>query len=209
MFSWFVFYGYLFRASKINRTLPGIAVFLILESLPYSCSRQHPSNVFPIIPALTLLAICHIKSCIMTLTANNYGQRISISMAWINRIALFIIYFWFGFLKLIARSPAEALVTSLHRITIGHFIRIQCFLVTLGVAECIIGILWLVPRFTKWTMIIFFAQLFTTFLPLFIMPDQTWSDFMVLSLPGQYILKNIVLVACALTIYRDYRLKTN
>jgi uncharacterized membrane protein YkgB len=145
----------------------------------------------------------------MTLTANDYGHRISFSISWVNRVALFIIYFWFGFLKLISRSPAETLVTNLHRMTIGHVIRIHCFLITLGIAECTIGLLWLVPRFTKWTIIIFFSQMFTTFLPLFIMPDQTWSHFMVLSLSGQYILKNIVLIACALTIYQDYRLKTN
>ena len=54
---------------------------------------------------------------------------------------------------------------------------------------------------------VFFSQMATTFLPLFIMPDQTWSHFLVLSLSGQYILKNIVLVACALTIFKDYRLK--
>ncbi|HLZ89190.1 MAG TPA: DUF417 family protein, partial [Puia sp.] len=107
------------------------------------------------------------------------------------------------------RSPAEALVTNLHRITIGHFIRIQCFLVTLGIIECTIGILWLVPKFTKWVIVVFFSQMFTTFLPLFIMRDQTWSDFAVLSLSGQYILKNIVLVACALTIYKDYRLRSS
>jgi len=39
------------------------------------------------------------------------------------------------------------------------------------------------------------------------MPDQTWNHFLVLSLSGQYILKNIVLIACALTIYKDYRLR--
>src|SRR5882724_10301530 len=143
----------------------------------------------------------------MTMTTNGYRQRISPSISWINRFALFIVYFWFGLLKLISKSPAETLVTNLHRITVGHFIRIQFFLVGLGIIECAIGILWLVPKFTKWTLIIFFSQMITTFLPLFILRDQTWSDFLVLSLSGQYILKNIVLVACALTIYRDYRLK--
>ncbi len=143
----------------------------------------------------------------MTIT-NSYWYRFPFLISWINRASLFIIYFWFGLLKLISRSPAEALVTNLHRITIGHFIRIQCFLVTLGVIECSIGIMWLVPKFTKWAILVFFSQMITTFLPLFIMRDQTWSDFPVLSLSGQYILKNIVLVACALTIYKDYRLKS-
>ena len=161
----------------------------------------------PAIPALTLLAVCHIKPLIMTITDNSHWYRISLSIPWINRASLFIIYFWFGLLKLISKSPAEALVTNLHRITISHFIRIQCFLIILGITECTIGILWLVPKFTKLTIMVFFSQMATTFLPLFIMPDQTWNDFLVLSLSGQYILKNIVLVACALTIFKDYRLK--
>ena len=144
----------------------------------------------------------------MTITDNSYWYRISLSIPWINRASLFIIYFWFGLLKLFSLSPAEELVTNLHRITIGHFIRIKCFLIMLGSIECAIGILWLVPKFTKWTIMIFFSQMATTFLPLIIMPDQTWSHFLVLSLSGQYILKNIVLVACALSIYRDYRLNS-
>lgn len=193
-------------------------IFNCLTSCPFLKTYHfNTPQLFTVTPALTLFAMCHkrdlagilIKPYNMTLTANNYGNRIPFSIAWTNRAALFIIYFWFGFLKLISRSPAEALVTNLHKITISHLIRIQCFLITLGAAECIIGILWLVPRFTKWAIILFFSQMFTAFLPLFIMPDETWNDFMVLSLSGQYILKNIVLVACALTIYRDYRLKSS
>lgn len=144
----------------------------------------------------------------MTLTANNSEVRISFPILWINRVSLFIIYFWFGLLKLISKSPAEALVTNLHRITVSHFIRINCFLFLLGGMECVIGILWLVPKITKLTLIFFLSQMIATFLPLFILRDQTWNDFLVLSLSGQYILKNIVLIACALTIYQDYQRKS-
>jgi uncharacterized membrane protein YkgB len=144
----------------------------------------------------------------MTLTANNSEVRTSFPILWINRVSLFIIYFWFGLLKLLSKSPAEALVANLHRITVSRFIRINCFLFLLGGMECIIGILWLVPKTTKLTLIFFLSQMIATFLPLFIMRDQTWNDFLVLSLSGQYILKNIVLIACALTIYQDYRLKS-
>jgi len=144
----------------------------------------------------------------MTIT-NSYRFRIFFSVIWINRFALFIIYFWFGLLKIISKSPAEALITNLHRITISRLVGIRGFLVALGIMECAIGILWLVPKCTKWTLIVFFSQVLTTLLPLFILRDQTWSDFLVLSLSGQYILKNIVLIACALTIYKDYQLRNN
>jgi uncharacterized membrane protein YkgB len=182
-----------------------ILVVILFARYQDPSARYLPFH-YTVIPASALFAICHIKPSTMTLTVNNYVRRVAFLISWINRTSLFIVYFWFGLLKLISKSPAEALIADLHRITIGHLIRIKCFLLVLGTAECLIGILWLVPRFTKWTMIVFFSQMITTFLPLFITPDQTWSHFMVLSLSGQYILKNIVLVACALTIYQDYRL---
>ena len=42
--------------------------------------------------------------------------------------------------------------------------------------------------------------MFGTVTPLFLFPDVTWSDVLVPTLEGQYILKNIVFVAAALTI---------
>jgi hypothetical protein len=42
--------------------------------------------------------------------------------------------------------------------------------------------------------------MFGTVTPLFLFPEVTWSDVLVPTLEGQYILKNIVFVAAALTI---------
>jgi uncharacterized membrane protein YphA (DoxX/SURF4 family) len=81
-------------------------------------------------------------------------------------MSLFVVFFWFGFLKVISISPAEELVAHLHQATIAPFISIEHFLIFLGVLECIIGILWLIPRLTKVSAIIFATQMFTTFLPL-------------------------------------------
>jgi uncharacterized membrane protein YkgB len=39
-----------------------------------------------------------------------------------------------------------------------------------------------------------------TFLPLFILPQETWSGFLVPTLEGQYIIKNLVLIAAAIGI---------
>ncbi len=127
------------------------------------------------------------------------------SVIWFNRLALFIIFFWFGLLKIIQLSPAEQLISHLHQVTIGEFISIDKFLMLLGVTECVIGILWLVPSFTKYAIVIFLAQMITTFLPLIILPEEVWDNILVLSLSGQYILKNVVLVASAFTIYTNCR----
>ncbi|CAH0994457.1 hypothetical protein EMA8858_00567 [Emticicia aquatica] len=127
---------------------------------------------------------------------------ISTNIIWWNRIALFVVFFWFGFLKIIHISPAEGLVTRLHEATISPFISIEKFLVLLGVIECAIGVLWLLPKLTKVAFWLFILQMFTTFLPLLFLPKDTWQNMMVLTLTGQYIIKNVVLIASALTIYK-------
>ncbi|HQX43407.1 MAG: DUF417 family protein [Saprospiraceae bacterium] len=119
----------------------------------------------------------------------------------INRFSLAIVFFWFGFLKVISISPAEGLVKSLYSATLSSFIEINSFVFILGVIECIIGIMWLFPKLTKWTFALFSFHMFTTFLPLIFLTQETWQTDWALTLTGQYIVKNVVLVACALTIY--------
>jgi len=138
--------------------------------------------------------------------ASNYKQSsplaISSNIIWWNRVALFVVFFWFGFLKIIHISPAEGLVTNLHQATIASLMPIEHFLVFLGVVECVIGVLWLIPSLTKIAFGVFILQMFTTFLPLLFLPKDTWQNTLVLTLTGQYIIKNVVLIASALTILR-------
>ena len=108
-------------------------------------------------------------------------------------------------LSIIDLSPAESLIVTLHRTTLVHTIPIAIFLKTLGFTECFIGILWLIPALTRYALLLFLAQMVTTFLPLVILPDLTWTRTFVLSLSGQYILKNVVLIASAFTLYSDCR----
>lgn len=121
---------------------------------------------------------------------------------WLNRVALFVVFFWFGFLKIMGISPAEAIVTELHQKTIASLISIEMFLPLLGIIECLVGILWLIPKTTKLAFTLFLLQMITTFLPLILMPNETWKTTMALSLSGQYIIKNVVLVASAYTVFR-------
>ena len=125
------------------------------------------------------------------------------SILWLNRFCLFIIFFWFGALKLLSASPAESLIAHLHHLTLSKIISVHAFLLTLGIIKCTIGILWLIPRLTKLVIIVFTVQMVSTFLPLILLPQETWHNIMILSLSGQYILKNIVLIASAFTIYKD------
>ena len=124
----------------------------------------------------------------------------------LSRIALFVIYFWFGFLKIIGMSPASTLVQDLFNHPIIHpffaftpFITPHVFVIVFGVFEVIIGILFIIPGKEKWASTLFYLHMFTTFLPLFLLKGL-WQGFLAPTLEGQYIIKNLALIACALTV---------
>jgi uncharacterized membrane protein YkgB len=121
--------------------------------------------------------------------------------SWMNRAMIAVVYIWFGFLKVLGASPAEGLVTKLFNITLEPFMGIQTFLMILGIGECAIGFLWLSPRLTKIAFWVMIGHLFTTFLPVLFLPNETWQSFFSLTLTGQYIIKNVVLLSAAWFIY--------
>src|SRR6476620_9532757 len=135
-----------------------------------------------------------------TIITGNYNRRIQRS-AWLNRWALAVVYTWFGFLKIIWKSPAEQLITSLFERTLKPVMSLQVFLPSFGILECLIGIAWLFPRFTRmayWAMVV---HMIATFLPVFLLPNITWQSFMTLTLVGQYIFKNLVMLAAGTFVY--------
>jgi uncharacterized membrane protein YkgB len=124
----------------------------------------------------------------------------------LSRISLFIVFFWFGIIKILSLSPAENLVKELYSVTIAnlHILSLDHFVIFLGIIEVMIGILWLIPKLTKFSLIIFLLQMFTTFGPLIFLPAISWQSFLIPTLVGQYIIKNIVLVMLAFNIYNIY-----
>ena len=125
-----------------------------------------------------------------------FFQRISMPVA---RFGLFVIFFWFGLLKDLGMSPASGLVQSLFEQTMP-FMGFSTFLVLFGLFECFIGILFLIRGMERVVMPLLFIHMITTFLPLFLLPQVTWSAFMVPTLEGQYIIKNLVIIATAIGI---------
>lgn len=115
------------------------------------------------------------------------------------RIAIFLVFFWFGLLKVVGLSPADALVEALLLQTMPFF-GIDGFLVFLGLYEMIIGLLFLFPRFTRVAILLLVSQMITTFFPLVLLPQLTWHAWLVPTMEGQYILKNTVILALAMGI---------
>jgi uncharacterized membrane protein YkgB len=118
------------------------------------------------------------------------------------RAAIFIIFFWFGALKLFMLSPADEIVESLLSVTIPD-LPFEQFFIFLGLVEMLIGALFLIPKLTKYVLPILLLHMLTTFGPLLLIPEAVWNAPFVPTIEGQYIIKNLALVALALSVYVD------
>jgi uncharacterized membrane protein YkgB len=125
-----------------------------------------------------------------------FFRRIAVPVA---RAGLFIIYAWFGVLKIVGLSPADMLVQNLFERTIP-FIPFSTFLIAFGTFEVLIGILFLIKGAERIVIPFLFIHMVMTFLPLFLLTQDTWSAWFVPTLEGQYIIKNVALIAAAIGI---------
>jgi len=121
------------------------------------------------------------------------------------RWALFIIFFWFGILKVFGVSPAGPLVVALVDVMFGSSVSPEQFLIWFGGFEAVTGFLILLPRFERLTFLLLSSHLITTAFPLFVLPEITWYGIMQPTLVGQYILKNLALIAIGLFLYGRLR----
>lgn len=120
------------------------------------------------------------------------------------RVALFVVFFWFGILKLTGVSLAGDLAEALTAKTIGMDWFDASFKL-LAVLECVIGILFLIPKAVRVVIPLLFVHLLVVCSPLILLPELTWQSFMVPTLEGQYIIKNIVIVALAFGVAAQTR----
>src|SRR3989344_8522991 len=97
----------------------------------------------------------------------NFFHRVSMPVA---RFGLFVVFFYFGLLKVVGLSPASHLVEQLFEQTVG-FISFADFIILFGLFECLIGILFIIPGFERVVIPMLFVHMVMTFLPLFILPE--------------------------------------
>lgn len=117
----------------------------------------------------------------------------------VARISLFLVFFWFGFIKIIGLSPASPLAEALTAKTVGMQYYDTLFFV-LAVLECVIGVLFLFPKLIRLVIPLLFLHMAVVCSPLILVPGYTWQGFLVPTLEGQYIIKNAVVVAIAIGI---------
>lgn len=118
----------------------------------------------------------------------------------IARLSIFIVYFYFGLLKLLGFSPATSLVKALFEKTLSQFIQFSTFYNLFSIFEMLIGIMFLIKGLERVAIFLLMIHLIMTILPLFLLPDLVWQNPLIPTLEGQYIIKNILLFALAVVI---------
>lgn len=107
-----------------------------------------------------------------------------------------IVFVWFGALKTVGMSPAQELVAR----TVYWFPP-EVFIPVLGWWEVVIGLGLLVRPLARVAIALLFLQMPGTFLPLVLLPDICFTSIPFgLTIEGQYIVKNLVLISAAIVL---------
>ncbi|MBM3722212.1 MAG: hypothetical protein FJW49_02785 [Actinobacteria bacterium] len=123
----------------------------------------------------------------------NYLNRISMPVL---RVSLGVVFIWFGALKPFGNSPAnEVIVKTIYWFDPDIFIPI------LGYWEMLIGLCLLFTPWIRFGLFLLALQMPGTFLPLLLRPEICFTNFPFnLTLEGQYIVKNLILIGAAMVV---------
>jgi uncharacterized membrane protein YkgB len=112
------------------------------------------------------------------------------------RVGVGVVFIWFGALKPLGLSPAEDLLAA----TV-YWWTPELVVPAIGYWEVLIGIAFLIPSMTRVAIFLLAPQMAGTLLPLVLLPEVVWTSFPLgLTLEGQYIIKNLVVIGAALVI---------
>ncbi len=118
------------------------------------------------------------------------------------RLSIGIIFFWFGLLKFFkGLSPAETLaIKTIDKLTL-HMLSERLIINGLAAWETVIGIGLIFKIYLRATLLLLFLQMLGTFTPLFLFPSDVFTHFpFALTIEGQYIFKNIVVISGGIVI---------
>ena len=113
------------------------------------------------------------------------------------RFAIGVIFIWFGALKTVGElSPAYDLVAA----TV-YWLTPEIIVPLLGLWEIAIGLAFLFTPLTRIAILLLALQMPGTFLPLVLLPEVCFTIIPFgLTIEGQYIVKNLVIIGSALVI---------
>ena len=120
----------------------------------------------------------------------------------ILRVCLGVVFLWFGLLKVIGRSPVAGLVAETVPWMPPEFI-----VPFLGAWEMAVGIGLLSATALRLTLFLFWLQMAGTFLVLVQRPDLAFQrgNPLLLTTEGEFVVKNLVLIAAGLVVGQTVR----
>lgn len=113
------------------------------------------------------------------------------------RVALALVFIWFGALKITGDSPVSDLVANTVPWPPPEF-----FVPFLGVWEVAVGLGLLFKFALRMTLFLFWLQMAGTFLVLILQPGVAFQNGnpLLLTMEGEFVVKNLVLVASGLVV---------
>ena len=118
------------------------------------------------------------------------------------RISIGVIFLWFGALKYFeGMSPAEDLAIKTISTLSFNLIPTKIIIYGLATWEVLIGIGLLFNLFMRETLLLLYLQMLGTFSPIFLFSGEVFHIFPIsLTLEGQYIVKNIVIISAGIVL---------
>lgn len=118
------------------------------------------------------------------------------------RYSIGLIFIWFGALKFFpGLSPAEQLALSTIELLTFGLLPAGAALIGLALFEVVIGLLMISGRFLRLTILLLLFQMAGTMSPIVLFPEVVFSQFpFILTIEGQYIFKNFVVISAAIVI---------
>lgn len=117
------------------------------------------------------------------------------------RYSLAVIFIWFGLLKPLGISPAENLV--LMTVDWMPLLGAENWLIVIGWWEVVIGLAFLSRKTIRIAIGLLALQMIGTFMPLLLLPGVTFQEGRIpygLTMEGQYIIKNLIIIASAIVV---------
>ena len=113
------------------------------------------------------------------------------------RLTLGLIFLWFGVLKLFDASPVMEILKHTY-----SFMPLKLFALTLGAWEVLVGVGLLVKRALRCTLALLWLHMTGTFVALLLAPALFFhhGNPLWLTVEGEFVMKNMVLVAAGLVI---------
>ena len=113
------------------------------------------------------------------------------------RVVLGIVFVWFGALKLFGVSPVGPLIQEAY-----GFLPYHQFVLGLGVGEILIGLGLIGKVYLRATLALLWLQMLGTFMALVLAPWYffTHGNILLLTMAGEFVIKNLVLVAAGIVI---------